>query len=725
MTALDTIRARRSPTVQSACRAGRRRLSRRLAAAWRTQRRTRPSRWCRRTMRLDNTVEASSGKLDLTSRPWWIAVLDAVADPEVADIYVPAGTQIGKTLTEIASILWTAEFAPAPGMLVAPDRDTAVELASRIYLNAEATIRSGKPTRLRVPPERKRNNRYIDLGSMRVYLAWSGSRQRLRGRPCRYVWLSEIDVYQTGHKTAGDPVTASHQRTKAFFRGLHYHESSPSPAPSRICELERGAVARFRWHCPCPHCGLFQELRFFVHKEGALAGRGGIAGLTDDTGDYVSQETARMSAHYICENGCRIEQTEKQAMLVAGAWVPFGCRVPPAKAGKRACAPRKGKCDRPAICKRRYWRGPLVGRRPRGRRSVGFQLWSIHSESITFGDLAAAYIEAREQGKAAEFFGNWLGLEYRAESRVPHWAALGKRNAWSHLKGTVPQEAWFLSAAVDVQGDNKGVRVSVRGWAPGRQSWLVDWHWLERDLGDDGAPVSSDLAKVTEQVLSCRFPVVNADGNVGVNPLGRRELGVKLLLIDAGHLPRKVQAWLKSLPESWVVGESPRVRAIRGDHQLSPETRWQRSEWEQNVRTGEVYEGGMSVWRIRVYPLYAELQDLILAEPGKPGAWYVAADTLTRGKAFLEQVVNFGPRTMLDPKTGAKRQIWGPINHRLPVDYWDTSVYELVAAHMIVGDLGWDPAAWQAWADEARGLKKRKSASRPPAERDAGGLDDR
>jgi phage terminase large subunit GpA-like protein len=681
--------------VRAACRAGLQRARRACAEAIRCRPRPKPSCWIRQRMRLDDSVEAGSGRYDIDRRPWWIPILDAFDDPDVMSIAIAAATQIGKTLSLIALILWAAENDPSPMMLVAANRDDAIELRNRIYLNALATVRAGGCHNLRVPPEHKWNTRYIDLGACRVYLAWAGSLSRLRGRPCKRVFLTEVAVYPRGAKRAGNPISAAHQRIKAFFRGFLYQESSPAEHPCPITELEQQATARYRWRVACPHCGVKFELRFFTKADGKADG---IGGIRDADGECVSSETARADAHYLCPAGCRIENSEKQAMLESGQMEPLG--------------------------------------EPVSRRKLGFHLWSIHSESITFGDLAAAYLEAKAQLRLAEFWGNWLGLEYKPPTRVPEWQQLGRRNAARNLRGQVPCEAWFLTGFVDVQAENSGVRVSVRGWAPGRTSWLVDWRWLERDAGDDNSLICSDLAKVTREVLGRKYAVVDADGQAAANPLGRRELSVKLLGVDVGYLPRKVLAWLHSLPESWWLddGENvPRVRPQRGDHQLDPDIRFQSAQWEQNVRTGEAYEnGGMTVWRVNVASYWDVLTQLLCAEPHKTGGWHVTADCLKDGKAFLEQVVNYSKRVIVDPDTGRKKTVWGPRHARTPHDYWSTSVGELVCADMVVGDLGWDPQAWEPQRQAALTADKRKTAKQSAAtrpaslsDRELGGLDDR
>lgn len=649
-----------------------RRLRDRAAQAMRPHRAQRPSKWIPRCVRLDRDREASY-RIDFKDRPWWKDVVDSIWDSEVRAANICTATQVGKTLMLICSILWCAENAPGPGMVVVPDRDAAIELRDRLYAHAQATVKRGLVERISVPSKRLWNTRYIDLGNMRIYLAWSGSQQRLRGRPCRYVWMSEIDVYAKGNKKAGNPLAAAQQRTKAFFRWFHWLESSPAPEPSDIADQEAAAAARFRWFCQCPKCGVWQELRFFPHSGGPYTGNGGVVGIKDEHGEYLDKEPARNAAYYACQSGCKIGNELKQRMLERGKYVPQGCVVDA--------------------------EGNIVGDQPESRRTLGFQLWSVHSETQSWGDLAVAYLEAREQRRLPEFFGNWLGRAFRRDVRVPHWTVLGKKLAWTNSRHTVPAEAWFLTAGGDVQGENNGVRYTIRAWAPGRTSWQVDWGWIDREPGDENSLVKSDLRELQRRVLDRKFQVVDANGNPTANPLGHKELSVRLLCIDSNHLPFKVHHWLRSMPSEWVYGETPRVRAIRGDHTLNPETRWRMNVVEANSRTNEPYEGGLQQWGIYVYPFYDELLQALAGEANRLGSWHVTADCLAQGKMYLEQMVNFGPTTVADPATGIKKTYWGPRSGRVPVDFWDCEVYDLVAAYMTVGDLGWDVAKWEEWRD--------------------------
>lgn len=642
------------------------------SAAWRPLAIPRPSDWTPAAFRLSSDYEASAGPYDLGARPWWRDVLDLYDDPAVREVDIMASTQVGKTLAVIASILWVAEHQPAPGLVCLPDQGAAIEFRDRVYANVEASQRRGGLQRITTPPEHLRNTRWIDLGTMRVYLAWSGARQRLRGRACRYVWLSEVDVYR-GDKRAGDPIAAADQRVKSFWRFLLWRESSPREYPSAIAGLEETATARLRWWADCPHCGASQLVKFFPERSGPNAGRGGFGGLADDQGNWLAPEDARRHAHYVCINGCRIEEHDKATFVEAGRWVPIGQRVED---------------------------GKITGRPPRSWRKIGVHLWAIHSDVIGWADIAAAHADARQQGTLAEFFGNWLGLPFRSETRIPSWKQIGRRLAWPNSRGEVPAEAWFLTAGADVQ--DRAVYWVVRAWAPLVTSWLVDWGCFERAEEDETELVKSDLAQLGG-LLNRRFAVL------GENPLGRTELAVKLLGIDSNYRPMDVHNWMRSLPEEWLdeEGGTERVRAFRGDHKLDPQIPFRRRVVERNTRTGEEYEGGLRQWGVYVYHFYSDLAERLAGEPAKAGSWHVTQDALKLGKPYLQQVANFHRVVELNNR-GRRRVIWRPRSNMIAVDYWDTEVYGLVAAHMVVGDLGWSPSAWDAWREQSQRQKRRR-----------------
>lgn len=631
-----------------------------IADAWRPREIVAPSEWCQKHLRLDPQVEATE-RFDLTGRPWWKDILDTLIDPEVRYMSVAAATQVGKTLLLVAMIIWCAVNAPAPAMVVTPDKDSAIELRDRVYANA----RKSPELRHLVPPERQWNTRWIDLGTMRVYLAWSGSRQRLRGRRCKYVFLTETDAYQ-GSKVTGDPIKAARERTKSYFRFFVYAESSPVEDPSPIAAMEAASDERRRWHATCPKCGRLQELRFFTHRGGEHAGKGGIGGLHDDEGKLRTATAARKNAHYICEAGCRIDEDQRLDFIATGKTHSTGD----------------------------------------AHRSCGAHLWSVHSDVITFADLAAAYIEHRAEGKLAEFYGNWLGLSFKQNSKLPTWKQLGERLRAKNRIREVPPDVWFLTAGGDTQGDR--IKYSVRGWAPECTSYLIDCGELERKPGDENDLIKSDLAQIEKTLLTRKYPIV---GPGGVNPLGKRELAVKMFGLDTGgNRTMQCYEWWRSLPDAWKDTESGRVRLLKGSAQLEPNERWKHSELKED-RDGEVvYDDPIDLWLVGVALFYQDLTERLQGQPDKPGAWHVTSDALSIAKEYLQEVCNF--HRVVEIRNGQRKPAWRPRSESIPNDYWDTEIYSLAMAHMVVGSMGWSEAAWNKWWARKQDTPRRNTPRR-------------
>ncbi len=675
------------------------RLRSELCASWKPIKEPPICDWVEKNLRFGHgdrgvQLESRVGPFTYDDSPWWRFILQCAADKRCTSLSLPAATQTHKTANLLMAVpLFFAEFRPAPGMIVVPDELEAKKIRDRIYSIVQESRKFTDFKRIRIPPEHKWNLQEIDLGSMVIHLAWAGSRQRTRGKPCYYVWFTEVDVYRSADAKAGDPVEAGKQRTKDVFRYKHFFESSPSEAPSTICDEEALADDRWRWYITCPHCGLKQEARFFTHKKGDRADKGGIM-LTlnaqakgGDGASLMTPRQARDQAYYVCLNGCRIDNEIKQQVVEGGDWYPRGWKVGDPEPNRVAA------------------------------KNVGFHLWAIHSPNETFGSIAEDYLRHLKKGRKVDFYGNRLAIAYESETRVPGWVELGKRAAWSHSRRTVPDQAWFLTAGIDKQGENNGARYVVRGWAPGRTSWLIDWGWIARDPNDTG-PILSDLLEVERRVLVADFPVVNQDNEPSINPLGHQRVRSRLANIDTNHVPMQIHRWMRQLPEEWVDRQKGkliipgRIRNIRGDHKVRSDVRFHHNLVESNSRSGEKYEGGLHLWGICVYPYYSELLDMLSGERGQIGSWYVTADCLAHGREYLEQVTNFNYKITFDHRKG-KKGWWGPRSGRIPVDFWDCEIYAMVAAEMVVGNLGWEASAWEQWRRTAL-QKKRQSESQQP-----------
>lgn len=634
------------------------RLRKLTADAWRPRARVSPDEWIEKHIILNEEHEASRGPYDLTNRPWWRAVLRAAGNTTTRHIRLRSSTQVGKTLALCSLICFLAENSPASAMAVLPDRDSATEFRDRLYALAES---SG----LQVPPAWRWNTRHCDIGDMRVYLAWPRSRQRLRGRRCKYVFRSEIDVWSE-IKHVGNPIEASNRRVKAFSRYLILDESTPIPDVSRIEVLERD-TNQLRWWAKCPQCGEFQVIRFFPIKDGPLAGKCGILGIRDAHGNLKPVEQIRSEAYYACQAGCKITNDQKRAFVATGMAVPRGQTID--------------------------HEGSLIGTPERGERDVGIHLWAVHSND-NWGEIGAEYALALANGTLPDFYQNVLGLSHKQHSAMPTWRELGTRLAGPNARGQVPPGAWFLTAGGDVQ--DRECYVSVRAWGDHRTSWLVDWFVFEREAGDDGELVKSDLKQINT-VLERAYQVCGPNGETAYNPRGRSQLKIVRLGIDANHRTLDVHNWIKSL------GEAPRVIAVRGEAGVKAADKYKETVVLESKRVvGDTnkhveYEGGLALLNINPDVFRSDLADRFVADPSKPGAWFVTSDCLSTGEFYLKQVVN-EPKVVIRGKDGRPKVEYRERDGTIGHDFWDAEVYSSAVAQKIVDDFdgqpGWDASKW-------------------------------
>jgi phage terminase large subunit GpA-like protein len=574
-------------------------------------------------------------------------------------------TQVGGTLTLIAGVLALSQIDPAPSMIVGPDETYTTEVRDRTYANGEES----PAIRGNVPPERMRNSRHIDLATARCYLAWSGSPQRLRGRACKRVFRSEIDVYKKDSGTrGGDPLKASAERVKRFYNSLIYDESSPDGEQSPIAE-GYDAGHRAKWICKCPECGERQELRFFQFKDGRHADCAGIGGLKDSDDNYVTTETVEKTAHYICINGCRIDQDRKDELVGSGMWVAEGQSI-----------------DK---------EGNVTGYPSRGRRHLSYHIWSIHSPTISFAKIAVAFLEARRDGKLRDFFQNWLGLRYETRKRLPEWNILGNRLAGTYRRGTVPGQCWFLTAGVDVQLD--GCYYIVRGWGDQCTSWLVEVGYLQRyetdaidpkELSEDelNEYFRSDLKQVSDAVLNRYFLI--ADGER--NPLGKDRLKPLLTLIDTGYRTREVHAFVMQQDER-------RVKASRGEHKIKPQERFKETIVERPQRGGPAYGSPRRVLNVFTPHFKEAIFEKFTLPAGQPGSWNFYHNVVQTSADYLRQIGNERPTEITDKQTGRKRTLWKPRHESWGNHYGDCEVYGFAAAEFLLTELEttWDASTWQ------------------------------
>lgn len=321
----------------------------------------------------------------------------------------------------------------------------------------------------------------------------------LRRRSARIAFSDEIDELDEIHEQ-GDPLKRLDKRLDDFDDALHFKGSTPTTKGSSRIEKEwLGSDMRRRFFT-CPHCSASQPLEWggkdIAHglswdKEVHCMGCGVEIeyGRPCEVCGSEQQDVEHLpdTAHYVCVNGCRIEEYDKRALVTGGEWVATN---------------------------------------PHGR----YPGWHIHALMSLFpgarwAKLVEEWLEAQGDPEALKVFVNTvLGETYdEPNTRVEAGELEARAEQWD---SDVPDGVGVLTAAVDVQGDR--LEVLVRGWGLGEESWDI---LHERIYGD---PEAADTWGRLDALLARAY--VHANG-------GR--IWVAATMVDSGYLSDAVYRFVK------------------------------------------------------------------------------------------------------------------------------------------------------------------------------------
>lgn len=618
---------------------------RRCADAIRPVERHRYETWLQKNWYLPKEFSANPGYYRIEGGfRYWLGPIEAIQAEETEEIVLNLPTQVGKTTFLEAAMGAISMNDPAPGMLAGPDMEDVRKVREDIYGMCDAS----RTLRDKVPRPRNRNMHWIQIGGCRWHLAWSGNTQRLSGKSCRYVFATEVDKWQQSVRE-GLTQDLVRERVKAFSSFKLIFESTPTDENSFISNRYDESDQR-RYVMPCPHCGHHQELRFHVHEEGAYKGRGGVAGYRDSKGEPLEPDVAMEAAHYICEQGCRIEESARAGMIERGQWVPKGQWV--------------------------NKRGKVCGKPERSPRVAGYNATSLIGRQVTFSRIAGEFCRSHGNPKKEQnFVNNWEGKRYIARAKSIRWKELFHTLKAGHSRGHVPAPAYFLTAGIDVQDDR--AYYVVRAWGQGCTSWLVDWGVHGQSKSPDGRyRKNTDLTEIWRRVIDRDYPIIG-----GVNPLGYPSLRIIKAGCDTGYEPLRVWNWIRSRP-----GEI--VRAFAGDANPMTNPTYRHTTVEKNARTGEKYPGGMDRWGINTGNYKQDIRRRWRNDQEEHGYWWTCGAGLDEIQSYLQHITNEVEVPKPTPRN-PQATSWEVSEPALRWDWWDCEVYARAAADMVTG-FEWD-----------------------------------
>jgi phage terminase large subunit GpA-like protein len=190
--------------------------------------------------------------------------MDACSDPNIQEVVVMAGAQLGKTEAILNIIGYHIHHDPSPILVLQPTLDMAQAFSKDRV--ASGLIRSTPALRDKVKDPRSRDSGNTTLHKVfpggALTMVGANSASGLASRPIRLVLCDEVDRYPTSAGTEGDPIQLARKRSATFWNRRIVMVSTPTnKGASRIEEAFEQSDQR-RFHLPCKHCHHEQVMKW-------------------------------------------------------------------------------------------------------------------------------------------------------------------------------------------------------------------------------------------------------------------------------------------------------------------------------------------------------------------------------------------------------------------------------------------------------------------------------
>jgi phage terminase large subunit GpA-like protein len=398
--------------------------------------------------------------------------------------------------------------------------------------------------------------------------------------------------------------------------------------------IERGRLASFNaaFWVPCPHCRRYQTLRMDrVTWDKTEAGKS-------------DKDLARRTARYVCAHcDAEIRDEHRGPMMRAGVWIPEGCGCDDEKARDAAEAWKQD--GRPA------WRGwsdsPWITGTPlRDGRDAGYQLSSLYALSLSWGDIAAEFVDSKKNPQNLRNFVNqWLAETWEIASRKASWEEVAQRLIDPEItRGVVPLWASMLTMAIDRQADDRHPWV-VDAWGPGRRCASIAYGYAA-------------TPEEAEKLALAFWP--HADGGSPLRP--------SLVLVDSGHRPLGVYEMCDRLKAAGVPSLACKGSnvALNSDYDVV-------TLGKNTSRPGTVL-CHVDTIRSQIWVHHA----IYDAKRDEEGGFALYSGSNWEHEDFLKQLENDQPIEATDSRNNA-RESWERIDENTPNDYRDLKRYSYVA----------------------------------------------
>ena len=350
--------------------------------------------------------------------------MDACSDPEIREVVVMAGAQLGKSEAILNIIGYHIENDPSPILVLQP----TVEMAQAFSKDrvANGLIRSTPCLRERVKDPRSRDSGNTTLHKVfaggALTLVGANSPAGLASRPIRLVLCDEVDRYPSSAGSEGDPIQLARKRAATFWNRKIVMVSTPTnKGASRIEDAFEDSDQR-HYYVPCKHCDHHQRLRWANVR-------------------WVNEDPE--TAGYTCEQcGALWTDSDRRWGIRNGQWIAEG-----------------------------EFKG-----------IAGFAINGLYSPWTPLSDGVRDFLAMKKSPEQLRVWTNtYLGEAWEDQGERVDDFSLSERK--EDFTEAIPDEVVFLTAGVDVQ-DNR-LEMSVIGWGRDQESYVIDHFAM---YGDPSAP---------------------------------------------------------------------------------------------------------------------------------------------------------------------------------------------------------------------------------------------
>lgn len=432
--------------------------------------------------------DAKPGKWRTSEMEPMRAVMDAGSDPEVREVVVKKGTQIGYTEALLNTVGYHIDLDPCPILWLLPDQKAVDEISkNRLDPMLEATPKlKGK-----VKPKRARDSGNTISGKQfpggRIAIVGSHAPNDISSRPIRLVICDETDRMALSAGVDGDPMSLAAKRQTWFWNRKTIKGSSPTTKDRSVIDREyRLSDMRECW-VGCVHCGEKQVLRWSNVRWDSH--------LSDDGKTKVHQPE---TAHYQCEHCGELWDDDDRFLALS--------RV--TKADWKPTAAFNG----------------IAGFHFPQFLSTKVNLQEMVKEFlVAFGKMPNTYPDVQ---KMKVWTNTVLAECWEEQGETVDVGALSSRG---ELYGPddLPEQCLFATVGVDTQGDR--LEAQFIAWGPGEESWPFLYVVLQGD------PAQLTVWNELDVLLREQFSTVSG-----------RSIRVKAGCVDAGgHHAAQVHAFCK------------------------------------------------------------------------------------------------------------------------------------------------------------------------------------